>query len=91
MMRAEFPRASSPWGEPSAQAALTAGLAPVTVDSLRPHLAARTLFIDGQVEQAIDRGVTQVVILGAGYFRNPGVRFFEVDHPTTQADKRFHL
>jgi len=34
------------------------------------------------------------VILGAGYddralrFRSPGVRFFELDHPDTQADKR---
>ena len=39
-------------------------------------------------------GVTQVVVVGAGYddralrFRTPGVRFFEVDHPPTQADKR---
>jgi hypothetical protein len=46
---------------------------------------------------AIVRGVTQVVILGAGYdgralrFPTPGVRFFEVDHPATQADKRDRL
>jgi O-methyltransferase involved in polyketide biosynthesis len=39
----------------------------------------------------------QVVILGAGYddralrFRTPGVTFFEVDHPDTQADKRTRL
>jgi O-methyltransferase involved in polyketide biosynthesis len=45
------------------------------------------------VVDAIDRGVKQVVILGAGYdgralrFRTPGVRFFEVDHPATQIDK----
>jgi len=39
----------------------------------------------------------QVVILGAGYddralrFRTPGVTFFELDHPDTQADKRTRL
>jgi methyltransferase (TIGR00027 family) len=64
---------------------------------LRPHLEARTRFIDAQVMAAIDRGVTQIVVLGAGYddralrFRTPGVRFFEVDHPDTQADKRRRL
>ena len=37
------------------------------------------------------------MLLGAGYdgrslrFRTPGARFFEVDHPTTQADKRRRL
>ncbi len=42
-------------------------------------------------------GVDQVVILGAGYddrplrFRTVGVHFFEVDHPSTQADKAGRL
>ncbi|HEX4291367.1 MAG TPA: class I SAM-dependent methyltransferase [Trebonia sp.] len=42
---------------------------------------------------AIDRGVAQVVVGGAGYdgrafrYAKPGVRWFEVDHPATQADK----
>jgi methyltransferase (TIGR00027 family) len=58
---------------------------------------ARTRFFDDAVLGAIDDGVTQVVILGAGYdgralrFRSPGVRFFEVDHPATQDDKRRRL
>jgi methyltransferase (TIGR00027 family) len=47
--------------------------------------------------RALEHGVRQIVILGAGYdaravrFHTPGVRFFEVDHPATQADKRTRL
>ncbi len=57
-------------------------------------MQARTAFVDDAVLSAIAAGVTQVVVVGAGYddralrFRTPGVRFFEVDHPLTQADKR---
>lgn len=57
----------------------------------------RTRFVDDEVLQAISRGSAQVVIVGAGYdgrslrFRKPGVHFFEVDHPTTQIDKRRRL
>lgn len=54
----------------------------------------RTRFFDAAVVRALRDGVDQVVVLGAGYdgralrFRTPGVRFFEVDHPATQAEKR---
>jgi methyltransferase (TIGR00027 family) len=57
-------------------------------------LAARTLFFDQAVTRALDDGVRQVVIIGAGYdsralrLARPSVRFFEVDHPATQAEKR---
>lgn len=57
-------------------------------------LAARTLFFDDAVTTALDAGVRQVVVLGAGYdsrawrLARPGARFFEVDHPATQSDKR---
>jgi methyltransferase (TIGR00027 family) len=60
---------------------------------MRPYVAARTRFFDEELIRAYDRGVRQVVIVGAGYdgrslrFRRPGVTFFEVDHPVTQADK----
>jgi methyltransferase (TIGR00027 family) len=46
---------------------------------------------------AIDRGVQQVVVGAAGYdgrafrYAKPGVRWFEVDHPATQRDKRERL
>jgi methyltransferase (TIGR00027 family) len=60
-------------------------------------LAVRTRFFDEAVMRAIAGGTRQIVILGAGYdgralrFRTPGVRFFEVDHPATQRDKRARL
>ena len=64
---------------------------------LHEHLRARTAFFDRVVLDALGSGIDQVVIVGAGYddralrFRSPGVRFFEVDHPRTQAHKRRRL
>jgi methyltransferase (TIGR00027 family) len=61
------------------------------------QIAARTRFFDDQVLHAISAGISQVVICGAGYddralrFRSPGVRFFELDHPATQAAKQRQL
>jgi methyltransferase (TIGR00027 family) len=58
------------------------------------YLGARTCFYDQFITDALDGGVQQVVVLGAGYdsrawrFARPGVTFYEVDLPTTQADKR---
>ena len=63
----------------------------------RPGILARTPFFDDQVLAAVRAGVPQVVICGAGYddralrFRSPGTRFFELDHPATQADKARRL
>jgi methyltransferase (TIGR00027 family) len=60
-------------------------------------MAARTAFYDGVVQAAVADGIAQVVILGAGYdgrglrFAAPGIRFYEVDHPATQADKARRL
>jgi methyltransferase (TIGR00027 family) len=61
-------------------------------------IALRTAAIDTAVREAIAGGAPQLVILGAGYdgraWRMPelaGVRVFEVDHPSTQGDKRAHL
>jgi len=58
------------------------------------RVAARTRFFDEVTLAAIKASVSQVVIVGAGYdgralrFSDPGVRFFEVDHPQTQPEKR---
>jgi methyltransferase (TIGR00027 family) len=95
--RLEFARIEAAYGDPAADDALTSDVA----DGLRPehsrmheYLRARTAFFDGVVVTALDRGVDQVVIGGAGYdgrafrYAKPGVRWFEVDHPATQADKR---
>jgi methyltransferase (TIGR00027 family) len=60
-------------------------------------MAARTRFIDDQLLRAVERGVRQVVLVGAGYdgrplrFSDTPVRWVEVDHPATQADKRRRL
>lgn len=58
-------------------------------------MALRTTAIDTAVREALGRGATQLVILGAGYDGRAwrmrelaGVRVFEVDRPATQADKR---
>src|SRR5256714_3111719 len=61
------------------------------------YLRARTAFFDRVVLAALERGVTQVVVVAAGYdgraqrYAKPGVTWFEVDHPATQADKRARL
>lgn len=96
-IRAQLTRPHTPDGDPGAQAALCEGMGPTRAPSIRVHLAARTRFFDQQVLAALDRGVRQIVILGAGYddrglrFRSPGVRYFELDHPDTQSDKRARL
>jgi methyltransferase (TIGR00027 family) len=56
-------------------------------------LAARVLWVDAQVASALDAGIDQVAVIGAGYdsrawrFRRDRVRFFELDHAATQQDK----
>lgn len=60
-------------------------------------MATRTRFIDDELLHAVERGVRQVVLIGAGYdgralrFSQLPVRWIEVDHPATQADKRRRL
>lgn len=61
-------------------------------------LALRVAYLDQLVGRAVDQlSIRQVVILGAGYdtraarLPRAGVRFFEVDHPATQAAKRAKL
>jgi methyltransferase (TIGR00027 family) len=57
-------------------------------------LAARTRFFDEEITRALDDGIDQVGIIGAGYdtrawrLARAGVDFFEVDHPATQRDKQ---
>jgi methyltransferase (TIGR00027 family) len=97
LTRAELDRPQSAAGDPAAQRRLCAGLAFAPPDWLRPGIEARTRFMDDHVLAAIAAGVRQIVICGAGLddralrFRTAGVRFFEVDHPVTQADKARRL
>ncbi|MGA2931999.1 MAG: SAM-dependent methyltransferase [Acidimicrobiales bacterium] len=60
-------------------------------------LEERTRVIDAEVARALGHGTGQVVLLGAGYdgralrFGGGTVRWFEVDLPSTQADKGARL
>ena len=66
---------------------------------LRAFVAARSRYAEDELALAVERGVRQYVILGAGLdtfaYRNPyperALRVFEVDHPATQAWKRARL
>jgi len=61
-------------------------------------ITLRVAYLDRLVSLAVDRlSARQIVILGAGYdtraarLPRAGVRYFEVDHPATQAAKRASL
>jgi len=65
---------------------------------MRIFIAARTRFAEDALAAAVERGVSQAVVLGAGLdtyaYRCPfgdRLRVFEVDHPATQAWKRERL
>ncbi|MCU1462549.1 MAG: hypothetical protein JWO37_2624 [Acidimicrobiales bacterium] len=99
--RLTFDRVPADFGEPDADDRLARDVAAsTTVDPNGPmsaYLAARTAFFDRVVVGALQRDVVQVVIAAAGYdgralrYAKPGVRWFEVDHPDTQRDKRERL
>jgi methyltransferase (TIGR00027 family) len=64
---------------------------------LRAYMVVRSRYAEDELARAIQKGVCQYVILGAGLdtfaYRNrfPLLRVFEVDHPATQARKRRQL
>ena len=98
--RLGFTRVPAPYGDAAADEALAAdvgaGQEPAA-GRMREYLEARTRFFDRVVVGAIGRGVRQIVVGAAGYDGRPlryarsGVRWFEVDHPATQRDKRDRL
>ncbi len=66
--------------------------------ALRAFLVARSRFAQDKLTAALDAGLRQYVLLGAGFdtsaYRLPaldGLRSFEVDHPATQEAKRQRL
>jgi methyltransferase (TIGR00027 family) len=96
--RLNYARIETAYGDPAADEALTRdvadGLERRTGTPMHEYLRARTAFFDRVVTSSLDRRVSQVVVGGAGYdgrafrYAKRGVRWFEVDHPATQADKR---
>lgn len=99
--RLAFPRVPADAGDPAADDLLASDVAGELAGGppgpMARYLAARTSFFDRVVVRALDAGIGQVVTVGAGYdgralrYARPGVRWFEVDHPDTQADKRERL
>lgn len=83
-------------GRPMAVAHSLVRRRPQVVPTLPLTLAgigARVLWHDAHVVAALDAGVRQVAVIGAGYesrpwrLRRDGVRFFELDDGATQRDK----
>src|SRR6476469_9450366 len=98
--RLDFTRIPADYGDPAADHALAVDVAAgrqAPASRMHYYLAARTAFFDRTVTGALGRGVTQFVVGAAGYdgrafrYAKPGVRWFEVDHPATQRDKRERL
>lgn len=69
---------------------------------LRPisaQLLSRAKYTEEKLEQAVSKGISQYVIIGAGFdsfcLRRPdfsaGLRIYEIDHPATQQIKRKRL
>ena len=67
-----------------------------TVPGLMLHFMVRKRWIEAAVRARLADGVTQVVVIGAGFdtlalrlcAELPHARFIEIDHPATQARKR---
>jgi methyltransferase (TIGR00027 family) len=67
----------------------------ITIPGILLHYALRKKCIAGLVRSALTSGVTQVVIIGAGFDplsfelhqQFPGAQFWEIDHPATQHHK----
>jgi len=65
---------------------------------LRLFIAMRSRFAEDSATHAIEKGVRQILVMGAGLdtfaYRlepTPDMRVFELDHPATQAEKRRRL
>lgn len=79
--------------------ALLQALQGAVLPGIQLHYAARKNVLEAQVRRAIEEGAEQVVVVAGGFdtlaYRLhrelPHVRFFELDHPATQASKRESL
>ncbi len=72
------------------------GYAELRGPGVNGFLVARERYIDDLLQDHLDKGLRQLVLLGAGYDSRPyrfdlparGITAFEVDHPATQDDKK---
>jgi methyltransferase (TIGR00027 family) len=98
--RLSFDRVPVSYGNPGGDDELArdvAAGAEARTGLMRDYLRARTRFFDEVVTTVLGNGCPQVVVGAAGYdgralrYALPGVRWFEIDHPATQQDKRARL
>jgi methyltransferase (TIGR00027 family) len=99
--RREAPVCRDPWAAALAgeEGEALASRYDQTFSPMELWIAVRTAYLDAQIAfyTASPSSIRQVVLLGAGLdtraarLAKEGVRFFEVDHPSTQADKRRRL
>lgn len=76
--------------------AVAAGLERWVIPGIRLHYAVRKLFLEDVARRAVAEGLSQVIVLGAGFDtlalrlhrELPDVLFVECDHPATQRVKR---
>ncbi len=96
----ENPVCSDPWaaGLAGDEGIAIAKKFSTTFRHMELWIAVRTSFMDEVLRRCVEaEGISQVVILGAGFdsrsarLAQSGLRFFEVDHPATQEDKRARL
>jgi len=79
--------------------ALASRLERLAIPGIRLHYAVRKLYLEEAARRALAEGITQVLVLGAGFDtlalrlhrEFPGVTFIECDHPATQRVKRLAL
>ncbi len=83
---------------PDAEAAIALAKAQPERRGLRFFIAMRSRFAEDSARRAIEAGVRQILVLGAGLdtfaYRleaREGLKVFELDHPSTQRDKRARL
>src|SRR5947208_16440730 len=86
--RLTFERVPAPYGDPAADERLArdvaSGVTGTSTSGMVGYLKARTAFFDRVVVGALERGMMQVVIAGAGYdgralrYAKSGVRWFEI-------------
>src|ERR1700722_5177071 len=99
--RLGFERLAAPFGNPTADERLAADAAASTTyepsEAMARYLRGRTAAFDRVVVNALERDVTQVAVIGAGYdgrclrYAKAGVRWFEVDREATLSDKQQRL
>lgn len=94
MLPAPFGRALRWVAAPHTPSAIRTALRVATLGMV-DHVSLRRAAIDEALEQAVEAGATQLVVLGAGLDARPwrlqalrGVTVFEIDHPATQLGKQ---